>query len=179
MSKQIELVPLVCSRCQTPVPAKPDEMAWVCSQCGQGLLLSEEKGTIPLAINFSAGIPAGKPGTPFWVAAGQVAMQRRIFGGGDQTRDAQQFWSAPRRFFVPAYTLPLDQLIDLGSRLLQQPPALQAGNPAAFLPVTLHPEDARPMAEFIVIGIEANRKDKIKEVQFNLNLSTPELWILP
>jgi hypothetical protein len=35
------------------------------------------------------------------------------------------------------------------------------------------------MVEFIIIGIEANRRDKIKEIQFNLNLSAPELWILP
>jgi len=179
MSKQIELVPLSCAKCQTPVPARPDEVAWVCSQCGQGLLLSEEKGTLPLSVNFAAGILNGQPGKPFWVATGQISLQRQIFGGGDQSREAQQFWQTPRRFFVPAYTLPLDQLIDLGSRLLQQPPALQAGGPAVFLPVILHPEDVRPMAEFIVIGIEANRKDKIKQIQFNLNLSAPELWILP
>ena len=179
MSKLIELVPLVCTRCQTPVPAQTDEVAWVCSQCGQGLLLSEEKGTIPLAVNFSAGIPPGKPGHPFWVVTGQVSLQRRIFGGGDQTQDAQQFWQSPRRFFVPAFTIQLDPLIETGTRLLQQPPALQPGSPAAFLPVTLHPEDVKPMVEFIIIGIEASRRDKIKEIQFNLNLSAPELWILP
>ena len=179
MSTPIELVPLLCTRCQTSVPAKPNEVAWVCQQCGQGLLLSEEKGAVPLAINFAAGIPANQAGKPFWVATGQVQVQRQIFGGGDQTRDAQVFWQTPHRFFVPAYDLPIDQMIDLGTRLLQQNPNIQTGNPAGFLPVTLHIEDVRPAAEFIVIGIEAARKDKIKEIQFSLNLSAPELWVLP
>ena len=179
MSKPIELVPLVCTRCQTAVPAKPAEVAWVCQQCGQGLLLSEEKGTLPLAVNFAAGIPAGKLGRPFWVATGQVQVTRQIFGGGDQSREAQAFWQVPHRFFIPAYDLPIDQMIDFGTSLLQQNPAIQTGSPTAFLPVTLHIEDVRPAAEFIVIGIEAARKDRIKEIQFKLNLSTPELWVLP
>jgi hypothetical protein len=179
MSTLIELLPLVCTRCQTAIPAKPNEIAWVCQQCGQGLVFSEEKGAVPLVINFAAGISAGKAGVPFWVATGQVQVQRQIFGGGDQARDAYLFWQAPHRFFIPAYDISIDQMVDLGTRLLQQNPALQAGSPSAFLPVTLNIEDVRPAAEFIVIGIEAARKDKIKEIQFTLNLSSPELWILP
>jgi len=35
------------------------------------------------------------------------------------------------------------------------------------------------MAEFIVMGIEAARKDNLKEMTFTLNLSSPELWIVP
>jgi len=34
------------------------------------------------------------------------------------------------------------------------------------------------MAEFIVLGIEADRKDKVREIQFTVQLSAPELWVL-
>jgi hypothetical protein len=34
------------------------------------------------------------------------------------------------------------------------------------------------MAEFIVLGIEADRKDKVREIEFALQLSQPELWVL-
>jgi hypothetical protein len=179
MSKAVELIPLLCARCQAAIPAQPDEVAWVCSQCGQGLLLSEEKGTVPLTIQYSQGIAPGKQGQPFWVTTGQVTFgQRRIFGGGDQGSQTQQFWAQPYRFFIPAFTLPLDQLIETGTRLLQQPPTLQPGPAAPFLPIILTPEDIMPVAEFIVMGIEANRKDKIKEVQFSVQLNPPELWVL-
>jgi hypothetical protein len=183
MSQPVELIPLLCTRCQAAIPAQPDEVAWVCAQCGQGLLLSEDKGAVPLTINYSAEIPPDGKGRPFWVVTGQAGMQRRIYGGGDQSQQAQDYWRSPHLFFVPAFNLPLDQMVDWGMRLLQQPPTLKAALPEArhpaFLPVTLMPDDIQPMVEFIVMGVEASRKDKIKEVQLSVKLDTPEFWILP
>ena len=63
--------------------------------------------------------------------------------------------------------------------LVLQPPAIQSGPPVRFAPVTLAMEDIRPMAEFIVMAIEAGRADMVKDIQFDLKLSTPALWILP
>jgi predicted RNA-binding Zn-ribbon protein involved in translation (DUF1610 family) len=179
-SQSVSLIPLLCLRCQAPLPAEPDEVAWVCPQCGQGLLLSESQGCVTQTINYAAGIPANSKGHPFWVCNGQAAIaQRRVYGGGDQSRPTQQFWGVPHRFFIPAFDLNLDQMVETGTRLLLQPPALQVGSPVTFLPVTLHSQDLQAMAEFIVIGIEASRSDKIREVQFTLQLSPPDLWILP
>ena len=183
MTQPVELIPLLCTHCQAAIPAQPEEVAWVCAQCGQGLLLSEEKGVVPLTINFSAEIPPTGKGRPFWVVAGQTVLQRRIFGGGDQGQQAQEYWRSPHRFFVPAFNLPLDQMVDWGLRFLQQPPNLNAAapvvTPPSFLPVTLMPGDLQPMVEFIVMGIEAARKDKIKEIQLSIKLELPELWIIP
>jgi hypothetical protein len=183
MTQPVELIPLLCTRCQAAIPAQPEEVAWVCGQCGQGLLLSEEKGVVPLTIHFSADLlPTGK-GRPFWVVSGQVALQRRIFGGGDQSQQAQEYWRSPHWFFVPAFNLALDQMVDWGMRFLQQPPMLKAGasgtTPPSFLPVTLMPGDLQPMVEFIVMGVEAARKDKVKEIQLAIKLDQPELWIIP
>jgi len=58
-------------------------------------------------------------------------------------------------------------------------PAVKQGSATKFMPVTLLPEDVRPLAEFILIGIEADRKDMIKELHFDLKLSQPALWVLP
>ena len=44
MSRRPGLVALQCTRCSTPVPAEPDEVAWICLNCGQGLLLDEVEG---------------------------------------------------------------------------------------------------------------------------------------
>ena len=43
----------------------------------------------------------------------------------------------------------------------------------------LYRDDVLAAAEFIVIAIEAERKDKIKSIDFELKLSKPVLWILP
>ena len=179
MDRPVQLIALSCVKCQTPVPAQPGEVAWVCAQCGQGLLLDVNQGLAPLEVFYAAGIAPNSPGKPFWVADGHVAFASRQTYSGNEDRDAHQFWGQPRRFFVPAFTAPLETQLSLGSQLLNKPSALQAGPASRFEPVTLALEDVKPLAEFIVMALEAGRKDKLREIQFTLELSNPVLWILP
>jgi hypothetical protein len=178
VAKPVELIQLVCLRCKTPLPAEPVEAAWVCAQCGQGMRLDEEKGLVELAVNFAAGIPNGTKGKPFWVADGSVALRRDTYSG-NQSREAASFWSQPRRFYVPAYALPLETLLTAGTAYLLNPPLIQPGQPAPFEPVVLPIEDVRATVEFIVMAVEAGRKDMLKNLQFSLQLSDPVLWVLP
>lgn len=180
MDKPVELIPLICPRCSTPLPAESDEVAWVCSQCGEGWSLEEERGLAPLRVEFAAGIPPNTSGKPYWMVEGQVSLQRQAFGFSQkQGSEAEVFWRQPRRFLIPAYSCTLEELLEQGTRMLLQPPALQPGSPARFEPVTLAPDDLQATAEFIVMAIEANRKDKLKQVEFNLRQSSPVLWVLP
>jgi len=174
------LVPLLCPNCQTPIPALPDEVAWVCAQCGQATLLDEDQkgGLRAIPIQYAAGIPANAKGRPFWIALGRVALRRDTYSG-DRTREAEQFWGDGRRFYIPAFKLPLEQLVAVGTDLLGRQPTLEAGQPAWFIPMTVGLDDIRPLAEFIVLGVEAGRSDKLKSLNFNLTLSEPQLWILP
>ena len=63
--------------------------------------------------------------------------------------------------------------------MLLNPPRLRAGSATPFEAITLYRDDLLAAAEFIVIAIEAERKDKIKNIDFELKLSKPVLWILP
>jgi hypothetical protein len=183
MPTAIQLIPLQCFKCSTPIPAGLEEVAWVCPTCGQGLLVSAERGTAPLDVHFSAGLTHDRPGRPFWVARGLVTVSaRQTYGSGDSSRESAAFWSGGRSFFIPAYACTLDELLELGGTMLRQAPALQpdpSNSPVAFQPVVTHPEDARPYAEFIVMAVEAARSDKLRELKFDLTLTTPELWVLP
>ena len=174
------LQPLQCINCQTPLLAEPDEVAWVCSNCGQAVQLDEKQsvGLAALDFHFASGIKSGQQGHPFWVAQGSVVVQRQTYSG-DENRHAQEFWQKPRSFFVPAYTCTLEQLISLGMQYLKEPVSLSSGSSVPFLPITLALEDVRPMAEFIVMGLEAERRDKLKKVDIQLNLAAPSLWVLP
>lgn len=178
MDSPVELVPLTCARCSTPLPAAPDETAWVCATCGAGWVLDEQHGLAPLAFHYSSQVPPNTQGRPFWVVEGRLDLERATYAGNKE-KDAQRFWSQPQRFFIPAYDCPLETLLELGNRLLLQPPPLQDGPKAAFAPVTLAPGDVQSMADFIAMTVEAERADKLKEVRFKLNLSAPVLWILP
>jgi len=180
VDRPVELIPLVCPKCGLPVPAEADEVAWVCSQCGQCMLLDEEKGLLPLKVDYSAHIAAGISGRPFWTAQGQVTLKRESYGSsGKENSQAQEFWSQPRTFFIPAYSCTLEALLAAGVSAMQQPPLLEAGPAVAFEPVTLSPQNAAAAADFIVMAIEAGRQDKLKRVEFTLSLSPLSLWILP
>jgi hypothetical protein len=85
----------------------------------------------------------------------------------------------PTGRLILAFNSPLETLLELGSKLVVQPPSFQPGPAARFEPVTLALEDVKPLAEFIVMALEAGRKDKLKEIQFSLELSDPVLWVLP
>ncbi len=178
MSQTIQLIPMLCIRCQAPLPAQPDEVAWACPTCGQGMQLSDETGLTGLDIHYSAGIKPNTTGKPFWVTQGTAQLTRKTFRG-NQTQEMIAFWQQPRIFYVPAFNMPLDQVIQTGVQFLRQPIPLQPGSPAPFLPVTVLPADVRPLAEFILIEIEADRKDLLRELQFDLQLSIPQLWIFP
>jgi hypothetical protein len=181
MTTSVDLTLLKCLRCGTFVQAEEDEVAWVCAQCGQGLLLTET-GLAPLSVQWAA-LP-GPPVAlqlrwlPFWTFVGTVRFGGRETYGGARQPDA--LWNAPRRFFVPAFPYPLDDLQQLGAQLTRRQPPLSPGQPAGPLSrCTLFPEDAQGAAEFVVLTVEAAQKDKLKQLSFALELGEPELWLLP
>jgi len=179
MTTSVELVVMKCPRCAAFVPAEEDEVAWACAQCGQGMQLTAS-GLAPLPIQWAAvrENAAKFQWRPFWVFSGTVAFsQRESFGRQGQPDDV---WLAPRRFYVPAYPATLGQIETLGADLTRKQVALKPGRPAGALSqCVLFPDDARQAIEFIVLTIEADRKDKIRSIDFSLSLGEPELWVLP
>jgi hypothetical protein len=178
VDRPVALIPLVCLKCSTPIPAQPEEVAWVCAQCGQGQTLDDEKGLFPLQVRCLPGIPTQGKGKPFWVVEGKVSLERDTYSG-NQAGEAQKFWAQPRLFFIPAFSTSLDAGLELANRLLTQPPKLLDGPQVAFEPVMVSQSDVRPLVDFLVMSIEAARSDKLKELRFRVELTTPALWVFP
>lgn len=181
MPASVDLVLLKCLQCSTPVPAQAEEVAWVCAQCGQGLLATHT-GLAPLTVKWAAARPLRElTWHPFWVMRGRAIFSRRqIFGFGGDTSQPDPMWQTEQNFYVPAFPLPLESLQTLGAALTRQQTRLKAGPPAGPLQnCTLLPQDAHAAAEFIVLTIEADRRDKLRAVEFQLELREGELWVLP
>jgi hypothetical protein len=177
VDQTVVLVPLLCLKCSSSLPAEPDQVAWVCPVCNQANYLDDELGLQPLEIFYAGSLAQNATGKPYWVADGQATMQRETFGSS-KNNEAQQFWSQTRRFFIPAYRAPLENLLAQAANLLVNPPDLRAGARARFEPVTMDMKDIAAAAEFILIAVEAGRSDRLKKVDFQLKLSKPVLWIL-
>ena len=179
METPVELIPLNCIRCGASIPAEIEEVAWVCAQCDQGQQLGEA-GLPPLEIYYAQGLTPPKKGRPFWLAEGRVTLNRDTYGTfGKKTKDALRFWEQPRQFVVPAFPYPLDEFSRVGVQWLQKPPTLQPGPTADFESVTVAAADVAAWAEFLVMALEAERKDKVKKISFSLKLTEPELWVIP
>jgi hypothetical protein len=161
------------------VPAKPEEVAWVCEQCGQGLLLNEEKGLVAQDLFFSAQIAQNGIGHPYWVSRGQVTITNRQTYKGDQTKAAMEFWASQHLFFVPAWNVSVEEVVSSGVKLLRSPLGIQPGGRTRLYGVVLAPRDVRPLAEFMVMSIEADRSDAMRELLFKLDLDPPQLWVMP
>ena len=178
MSQGVELVPLQCVRCSTPVRAAPDEVAWVCANCGQGLLLDGASGLRALVVKYAAAAQqAGLIWRPFWVAATRVTFHARQTYGHDRGPD--EIWSAPRTFILPAFECSLEEAGAWGMGFLRQPPRLAEGSTGVLEGVTVDAQAARALAEFVVLTVEAERRDQLRSVAFDLDLEPPVLWAMP
>jgi hypothetical protein len=143
------------------------------------MVLSDERGVLPQVVHYAAGIAPNAVGKPVWVTIGQATLQRETYSGNNN-RNMREFWAQPRVFYIPGYNLPLNELAESGVRLLREPPVFQeTGSSAAFIPVTVHPEDIQPLAEYLLLALEAGRPDHLRSLTFTLQLGTPELWIFP
>ena len=178
MTAPVELVPLECLRCRTRLPAEEGELAWICVSCGQGQRLGDDASLIDIEIRFADGSPeASVRWFPFWVLHGNVRIQERLSYGGTQSPDPR--WGSPQQFILPAFETTPEEAAQWGTRFLREPIDLRAGSPGTLSGVTVSPEEAQSLAEFVVLSFEADRRDKLKSLRAVLDLGPPELWCLP
>ena len=72
----------------------------------------------------------------------------------------------------------LDDLLERSTSMFSNPPELQDGPAAAFEAVILSPRDLTSVIEYIILTVEAGRKDDIKSIDITVELDEPVLWIL-
>jgi hypothetical protein len=169
---------MYCPKCGFPIKAQVDEIAWVCSQCLEGVLLNNENQLELTKIQFQQSRLDVREGFPFWVTTVKVSLYRETLRG-NLSDEMLQFWQNPRIVFIPAFEMALEELLKRAEALIKNPPILFNGSVIAFKPVVLSPLDLKAYIEFLVLQIEASRQDDLKQLTFELQLDEPALWILP
>ncbi|MEZ4594215.1 MAG: hypothetical protein R3D55_24200 [Chloroflexota bacterium] len=180
----MKLLALRCPTCAQPL--KPQNLEVVVLRCGCGTAVSlQETGLTPLTLQFAApAVEKFDAWLPLWVFNGRVHITNRQTQGRNKQaeQDAEQLWNYPRRLYVPAWDLPTETASQLGGDLVQRQPAFartdQPQN-APFVEAVVTPEDALKLLEFVVLTIEAARKDWLKSLDFHIEATTPQLWAIP
>jgi hypothetical protein len=178
MTAPVELVPLECLRCRSRLPAEEAQVAWLCAACGQGQRLDEEAELRPVEIHFARSAGNGEARwLPFWVLPVRVRILERLSYGRDQPPDPR--WDEPQQFVLPAFDTRPEDAGQWGAKFLREPVKLGDGPVGSLPSVTVTPEEAQSLAEFVVLTIEAERRDKIKSLNAVLDFGDAELWCLP
>jgi hypothetical protein len=180
----MKLIALLCPSCQQPLAPAMDHVVTGCLHCHQAVYL-DEAGPRQQKVYYA--VPANDQDRayhPLWVFSGQVHLDRRETqsGGKGSQRDAEELWGAPRRLYVPAWELSLPTAQAAGSQLIQSQPDFEFGprpEGATLLPAVIDTADALKLLEFIVLAIEARRKDWLKQLDFRIVAAEPQLWALP
>lgn len=180
----MKLVACRCPECGQPLRPENEHIIVACENCGAAVHLSDD-GLVPIQVGYAAPQPEAQvtEWRPFWIFRGQVHLLRRETQDGRSGELASaQFWGQPRYLYVPAWDLPLKQVREMGSFMVRHQPAYQLiprPGEGRLLPIVLSTEDALKVAEFIVLDIEARRKDWLKRIDFRLELKDPVLCALP
>ncbi len=181
----MKLLALRCPQCgQKLEPQQADVVAIACAHCFTAVAV-HQNGLQPLDVYYAA--PAQEHverWLPFWVFHGRVHIQRRDSQGGSKGADkeAAQLWQQVQRLYAPAWHLPVAQARELGSRLVQAQPLFQAiprPDAALISETVILPEDGLKLLDFIVLTIEAERKDWLRDLKFTIEAGPPALWAIP
>lgn len=181
----MKLLALRCPTCtQKLTPISPNVVVLRCTNCGTAVSIYDS-GIAKIDLKFAASAEEKIDAwLPIWLFNGRVHIQSRQTQGRNKQaqQDSQQLWGYPRRLYVPAWQMPINEASQLGGGLVQHQPAFQESVPpphAALVEAVVMPEDALKLLEFVVFNVEAARKDWLKELQFNIEAGTPQLWAIP
>jgi predicted RNA-binding Zn-ribbon protein involved in translation (DUF1610 family) len=179
----MKLLLLRCPRCAHALAPGQEDRVFQCPNCRGAIAIDESRLSL-MAAQYAAPVRIDPQAwLPFWVYRAKVSITlRKTQGGRSAEKEAQAFWDQPRRVYIPAWEYELADARDLCRHLLEQQPFLEGITPpesALFQPAVLTAEDARKLLDLVIVSIEANRKDWMEYLEYDLRLDSEALWLLP
>lgn len=180
----MKLLLLRCPNCARPLAPDNDDIVYMCTNCYTPVSLTE--GSLNVAqVRFA--LPAegdirAQQWLPFWVFEGQVHILNRETQGRSEDKASVVQWAKPLRMFVPAWEISMQVAQDVGTRLIQRQPAIRfIERPEAgyMIAAVVSPDDALSLLEFVILAIEARRRDWLKALDFRIDAGEPDLWAMP
>lgn len=156
----------------------------VCRHCFTAVTL-HQTGLQPIDVHYAAPAHDQVDGwLPLWLFHGRVQIQQRQSQGSGKgaDKDAAQLWQRVQRLYAPAWSQPAAQAQAMGSKLLQAQPIFQTiprPDGASLAETIITPEDGLKLLDFIVLTIEAERKDMLRDLKFQIEAGIPALWAIP
>jgi len=138
-----------------------------------------------MEINFAKPLVAGQGEVvykPFWLLDIYVKILSRDSSGGWVSN---LFGSSNKTegdfvFYVPAFWLTIDSVKSIGGTFtMKNPVASPQKYNVKMSGFNFSKEDARKIAEFIFLSIEAERSDTIRDIQYEMNVKSTQVLGIP
>jgi len=179
MKSEIRLLSLKCTKCAQPLEAEMNTVVLYCSGCGSGYEITHDQ-PVPIPVYFARYNKNAQTWRSFWAFNATLTNAKREAKGG--------FFKNPKglmnlfeqrqglRFYVAAERSDITANEPLGLQLTHDQPELEFLPFQKLLPpVELSQEDARNVADFLLITSEAAQGDTLRNLEYELALKDPML----
>jgi hypothetical protein len=180
MTTNIRLVSLRCSKCGQSLSGDKNGIFLYCGACGAGFEIVRHQELVPLPVYFARGKNKNPEFASFWAFDATLQLAKRDAKGG--------FFSSPKgliqlfekrqtlRFYVAAFSKDLDSKEPTALQLTYEQPELEYLHPGKKFPaVEISQEDAKKIADYLLITSEIEQKDTVRTLEYQLILQNPML----
>lgn len=181
------MVPLNCESCGSLLESEDRDVAFRCTNCGQGYALLE--GELKRLTVKSASPKLQERGEvqyyPFWVLKAEVTVESREASGGFFSGLLRGGGSGPAggtiAFYIPAFDAPLEVLKQLSVEFTKEQPSYEIAEEARkSIKGCVHSEEfARGFADFVFLTMEAERPDTMKSIRYSIKFLEATVLAVP
>lgn len=182
--EDFKIVAIKCKNCGSGLVVEFNDYVTYCASCGSGWEIINGE-LQPIEVNFATAALKGDGEMiykPFWLLKTNVNILERtseggflsnIFGGGSSG-------TGDMTFYIPAFECSLDSLKEVaGSFTSKNPVASPQKYNVKMTGFEYGKEDAKKLAEFILISFEAEKSDTMKTFKYEINFNSCEVLGIP
>ena len=170
------LVALDCPACGSAMGGGSSDVIFFCQHCGSAALLGQ--GGLEV-MESTALLPSpgrhAKAWKPAWIIEAEVTVDERIQHSGRRSEG----WRGARTFVVPAFRMPLVDLVMLARALSEAAGSTGEVPREPIRGGVLAYEDALVLAKHIVVGDEVRRPDNLASVEVEIADTAHRLAAIP
>ncbi len=182
---EFKLVAIKCKSCDSGLVVEVNDNITYCQSCGSGWEIIEGE-LHPIEINFASAAIRGDGEIiykPFWLVTTNINILERNSSGGFLSNlfgGSKEQSSGTIKFYIPAFACDLEKMKNMALAFTSSNPAPspQKYN-AKLMGFTYGKEDAKKLAEFLLISIEAEKSDTIKTFRYDMKFEKLEILGVP
>jgi hypothetical protein len=182
--EDFRLIAVKCKSCDSGLTVDVNDNIVYCSSCGNGWEIIKDE-LHPIEIGFAKPILQGNGELVykgFWLVDAYVKILSRDSSGGW----ISSFFGSDNKtegnitFYVPAFWLTIESVKNIGSQFTLRNPV---PNPEKFnvkiTGFTFNKDDAKKIAEFIFLSVEAEKNDTIRNINYDLKINSYRVLGIP